>query len=353
MADEAESKTEKATPKKRRDERKEGHVFISKDVVSLAVVLISFYSIKLLFPYIYRTNRSFMEDLIHIGGSASLDVDLRQLGFTFMTTMMKCVLPLLIICCMAGVVATGAQTKFLFSGKSAKPKWNRLSPIQGIKRMFSLRNVVELLKNILKVIILVWVMKSLITDDIVSVIRTMDMDIKQSTAYMLDMVIDMVFRVVIIFTAIAVFDYFYQWWQYERDMKMSKEELKEEFKQTEGNPEIKGRIKSLQQEMAQRRMMQDVQDADVIIKNPTHFAVALKYDINVDRAPYVVAKGQDYLALRIIALGEKSGVSVIENRPLARGLYRDVKVGGEIPEEFYSAVADVLVYIMNIDKKAD
>lgn len=347
MADK-DSKTEKATPKKRRDERKEGNVFMSKDVVSLAVILVSFYGIKVFFPGIYQRSRNMMITLIEIAGRADTSVNLESIKNHFMIDAAWCMLPILFICMLSGIVGTGAQTKFLFSTKAAKPKFSRLNPLQGIKKMFSLRNVVELIKNILKVVILIAVLRGIMMDNLVSVVKTMDMDIKSSTAYMFKLVFSMVMKLVLIFTAIAIFDYLYQWWEYERNLKMSKEELKEEYKQTEGNPEIKGRIKQLQQKMAQQRMMQEVPGADVIIKNPTHFAVALRYDAEKDNAPCVVAKGQDYLALRIIDVGEKNGVDVIENRPLARGLYASTEVGMDIPEEFYSAVAEILVYVFKL-----
>lgn len=155
----------------------------------------------------------------------------------------------------------------------------------------------------------------------------------------------------IIFLAIAGFDYFYQWWDFERQIKMSKQELKEEYKQTEGNPEIKGRIRNIQRERARSRMMQAVPTADVIVRNPTHYAVALRYDIEKDSAPVLVAKGQDELALRIVAVGEENGVYVLENKPLARGIYAGTQVGAEIPPEYYGMVAEILVYVYRMNNK--
>jgi flagellar biosynthetic protein FlhB len=161
----------------------------------------------------------------------------------------------------------------------------------------------------------------------------------------------MVFKVTIVFLAVAAFDYFYQWWDYERQIKMSKQDLKEEFKQTEGNPEIKGRIRNLQRERARSRMMQAVPTADVIIRNPTHYAVALRYDLEKDSAPMLVAKGQDELALRIVAVGEENGVYVLENKPLARGIFASTQVGAEIPPEYYGMVAEILVYVYRMNNK--
>ena len=159
----------------------------------------------------------------------------------------------------------------------------------------------------------------------------------------------MVIRIAIAFIAVAALDFMYQWWDYERRLKMSKQEIKEEYKQTEGDPQVKGKIKQIQRQRAQQRMMQQVPGADVVIRNPTHFAVALRYKPDRDNAPIVLAKGQDELALRIVKVAEEHKVAVIENVPLARGLYADTELNQEIPPEFYGAVAEVLVYIFRLN----
>ena len=251
------------------------------------------------------------------------------------------------------IIATGAQTRFLFTSKKFAPKLRNISPLNGIRRMFSLKNVVELLKNLIKVAVLAVILYVVLRDDFVAVVRTMDMDLTVSTAFMLSMALDMVLKVVLVFVVIAAFDYLYQWWEYERQIKMSKQEVKEELKQTEGNPEIKGRIRNLQRQRARSRMMQAVPGADVIIRNPTHFAVALKYDIYRDAAPIVIARGQDSLALRIVRVGEENDVAVIENRELARGIYAETEIGQEIPREYYGAVAEILVYVYRLKNKME
>lgn len=187
--------------------------------------------------------------------------------------------------------------------------------------------------------------------DFIEIRKTMDMDLSVSCVYMLNMIYNMVMRIVMVFFVIACLDFMYQKWDFERNMKMTKQEVKEEFKQMEGDPQIKGKIRSIQRQRALSRMMQAVPQADVIIKNPTHFAVALKYDIDKDAAPVVVAKGQDELAKRIIMIGEANGVTVIENKPLARALYASCELNGQIPEEYYGAVAEILVYVFKMNKK--
>ena len=161
----------------------------------------------------------------------------------------------------------------------------------------------------------------------------------------------MILRIVIAFLALAAGDFLYQWWHYEKELRMSKQEIKEEYKQTEGDPQIKGKIKEMQRRRAQSRMMQQVPQADVVIRNPTHFAVALRYRPDVDNAPIVLAKGQDELALRIVAVAQGAGVAVMENVPLARALYAQTELNQEIPQELYGAVAEVLVYIFKLDEK--
>ena len=172
-----------------------------------------------------------------------------------------------------------------------------------------------------------------------------------AATYVLNEIISMVLKIGMIFAAIAGFDFFFQRWKYEKDLKMSKEEVKEEFKQMEGDPQIKGKIRSLQQSRARSRMMQAVPDADVIIRNPTHFAVALRYDIDHDNAPVVIAKGQDYVALKIVEIAENHKVTVIENKPLARGIYASTPLGGQIPAEYYGVVAEILVEVFRMNKK--
>ena len=210
-----------------------------------------------------------------------------------------------------------------------------------------------MIKSILKIIILIAVIYNIVIDDMVQVVRTMDMDITMSGIFMLDMVMKLVIRICMAFLVIAALDFMYQWWEYERKLKMSKQEVKEEHKQLEGNPEIKNRIRNIQMQRARERMMQSVPGADVVIRNPTHFAVALKYDADRYGAPIVLAKGQDELALRIVRVAEESGVAVIENPPLARGIYASTNLSQEIPQEYYGAVAEVLVYVYKMNNKME
>lgn len=355
MAEDSGSKTEKATPKKRRDQRKEGNVFQSKDVVTVVSLAGTFYILKLLFPGIYENVRGFMVQFISYAGTET-DTSIgtvAQYSMQFIEKVVRTILPLLLVSVVLSILGTGIQTRFLFVAKNFRPKLSRINPLEGIKKLFSMQNVVELLKSILKVLVLASVVYMMIRDDMVQVVRTMDMDVLNSTVFMLNLIVDLILRVCMVFLVIAAADFLYQWWEYERKLRMTKQEVKEEYKQTEGNPEIKGRIRRIQNERARARMMQSVPDADVVIRNPTHFAVALKYEIDHDNAPVVLAKGQDELALRIVKVAEENHVTVIEDKPLARGLFAASQIGREIPQDFYNAVAEVLVYVYKLNKKME
>ncbi len=348
-----ESKTEKATDKKRRDERKKGNIFLSKDIITLVLLLGTFFALRLYFSHMYVGIKKYMLDCFGYAaerGDITNDT-IARLGIEFAIAFAQIAMPLLIAACLLVIISTVFQTKLLFSGESLKPKLSRLSPLQGIKRIFSVRSIVEVVKGIIKIIILFVILYDFVKKHLIGFSRLLSTDIISSCVYILDSLIDMVISIGIAFAALSILDYFYQWWEYERQMKMTKEEVKEEYKQLEGDPKVKGKIKETQRKMAMSRMMQAVPTADVVIKNPTHFAVALKYDMDAGGAPVVVAKGQDELALRIIQVAEDHDVYVVENKPLARALYASVEINQEIPADYYGAIAEILVYIYRLKNK--
>ncbi len=338
-------KTEQASPKRRKDARKEGNVFQSKDVATVVTLFGMFTMLQWMIPAIHENVRQFLMQILSEIGRDPVTVATPQLFATFISAFFRSSLILLLSAMALGILAYGIQTKFLISFQRMKPKLSKLSPLKGIKRMFSMKNLVELVKNIAKAILLIVLLYSTLQGDLASVVKMIDMQSDASASYMFDMIFQLVRNVSLAFAVIGFFDFMYQRWSYEKDLKMTKQEVKEEFKQMEGNPEIKGRIKSIQRQMAMSRMMQKVPESDVIIRNPTHFAIALKYDPEKNGAPVVLAKGQDALALRIVKVGEENGVFITENRPLARALYDTCEIGREIPVEFYGAIAEILVYI--------
>lgn len=349
------SKTEKATPKKRRDERKKGNVFMSKDAVAMATLIGAYAMLKLLSGTIVEGLGGFMEETLAAAGQKGLRLEdvLNTLEMNAMMVMLKTVGLIAIVVVVCAVGATFAQTKLLVSGEALKPKFSRINPLEGFKRLFSLKSVVEAAKGILKITILLVIVYQSIRDMFNESARYLYADIGIATAHIFDKAMSLILKISIAFAVLAALDFFYQWWDYERQLKMSKQEIKEEYKQTEGNPQIKSKIRELQRRMSQSRMMQQVPDADVVIRNPTHYAVALRYDPERDFAPLVLAMGQNELALRIVSVAEENKVAVVENPPLARQLYASTDVGQMIPQELYEAVAEVLVYIfkLNNDKR--
>lgn len=348
-------KTEKATPKRKQDERKKGNVFLSQEVVTVASLLITFYAIQALGPAALSSLEDMLIHYLTMGAewTSVQPAHIRQLFLDCGLIFLKTAMPLLLICALSAILFTMAQTRGLFSGKSFAFKGERINPLAGFKKMFSMRGLVELFKSLLKVTVLAYVIYSILKDELLTLPRLMDMDPAQAVVRSASLTMSIAVRAGILFVFLAAADYLYQWWQYEKNLRMSKQEIKDEYKQTEGDPQIKGRQRNIQQQRARRRMMQAVPTADVVIRNPTHFAVAIKYDPAKSSAPTVVAKGADSLALRIVAVAEQNGVYVTEDKPLARALYEAVELDQELPERFYQAVAQLLAFVYHLkgDKK--
>ena len=326
---------------------------MSKDVVAVATLLGSMAMLKVMSGVVpeqadglFRTCFGYIEET----APPAMPGILRPLLMKCIMTVIVVAGPFLGVTAVLAVSATFAQTKLLVSAESLKPKFNRISPLQGFKRLFSLRSVVEALKGLLKITILLYLIYNYFQTVVLGFSRFLDMEISQACGILFDDILTLILQVVIAFTALAGADYLYQWWDYERQLKMSKQEVKEEYKQTEGDPQVKGKIKQIQRQRAQQRMMQQVPGADVVIRNPTHVAVALRYKPDKDDAPVVVAKGLDELALRIVSVAEENGVAIVENVPLARSLYADAELDRMIPMEFYGPVAEVLVYVLKLDR---
>lgn len=347
-------KTEKATPKRRRDERKKGNIFFSNDAVSVVVLLVGL----AVFFLTAAGSASAIEQFFRLCFSLTQTElatptagDLNQLLVQLLWAFVRSVGPLMAATVVAGIAATFFQTKMLITGESLRPKFSRINPIQGFTRLFSLRSVIEALKGLLKIAVLLYLIYQFLAGVVDLFTKYLFTDLTTACAHLLNLAFQMSMQIAVAYAVLAAADVFYQWWDYERQIRMSKQEIKEEFKQTEGDPQIKGKIKEQQRKMAQSRMMQKVPQADVVIRNPTHFAVALRYKEDQDRAPVVLAKGQDSLALRIVQVAEENHVAVVENVPLARALYSSTDLNQEIPPELYGAVAEVLVYLYQLGKK--
>lgn len=347
------NKTEKPTSKRRKDQRKEGNVFQSKDISTLLQLMVGFYGMQLLLPHFYRVIKLFFQEFI-MRSSRIVEFtedSIKEIEIRFAISCVTTFLPLMLVIIVVSIVASGVQTKWIFNKKTFLPDFKKLSLIKGIKKLFSLKSLVELIKGMIKMSILFVFTYQFIMSSREDVVRTMSMDVMSSSIYMLKSIMKMFNKILLAYLVIAALDYMYQRWEYERNLMMTKQEVKEEYKMMEGDPKVKGKIKSMQRQRAMSRMMQAVPTADVVIKNPTHFAVALKYDLEKNPAPVVVAKGQDELALRIIRIAEENKVYVMENVPLARALYAATEVNREIPPEHYGTIAEILVYIYQLNGK--
>jgi len=347
------SRTEKATPKRKRDERKKGNIFFSRDAVIAFSLFASFYAMKFLLPSIVLSITETIREFFSLMPTQHqiADVDVRNYFIKGALLFAKTALPLLLVTAFAAVISTMLQTRMHFSAKTFSFKGERINPLSGFKRMFSVRSIVELLKALLKIAILTYIVYAGLKEEILLFPRLADLSFLQAMAYTGEIIMGIVLKAGIIFIFLAAADYFYQWWEYERSLRMTKQEVKDEYKELEGDPQVKSRQRSIAQQRARRRMMQKVPTADVVIRNPTHYAVALKYEPEKNAAPVVVAKGMDRLALMIVKIAEENGVYVTEDKPLARALYEAVEVDHEIPEKFFKPVAQVLAFVYNLKKK--
>ena len=345
-------KTEKATPKKRQDARKKGQVLKSQDVTS-ALVLLSVFLFLMIAGTSMRDgimsffNETFSKYMLIDTLSIKLVVKIYK---DVLSEMSVIILPIMAIAMIAGIAGNFLQFGFLFSTEPLKFDLTKLDPIKGIKRMFSVKSLIELLKCILKITLIGSVTTAILWKNIDDVLSLSFKTPGATLITVSKLTVFMGIAASVVLLIIAVLDYFYQKFEYEKNLKMSKQDIKDEYKNSEGDPLIKSKIKQRQREMAMRRMMQEVPQADVVITNPTHYAVALKYDETKRDAPYVVAKGVDHLAQKIKYIAKQNDVMTVEDRPLARALYSQTEIGDTIPEEFFKAVAEILAYVYKTKK---
>ena len=344
-------KTEEATPKRKEESKKKGQVAKSSDMSAVFVMLAAFYTLNLLGTGIYAELTSCMTGIF--SSLTSTDFTINSVHILFLglsLVFLKTVVPLLLTILIISIAVNYMQVGFIFSTEVLMPNFSKINPISGFQRLFSKRSLVELMKALFKVAIIGYFIYRFAVLQTVDIPKLINMELIDSLKLAGSLIINLAFQIIGVMMVLAAFDYFYQWWEHNQSLKMSKQEVKEEFKQTEGNPQIKGKIKEKQRAIAMRRMMQEIPKADVVVTNPTHLAIALKYDKNM-AAPVVVAKGQDFLAERIKQIARDNKVVVVENKPLARALYPVVEVGNVIPPELYQAVAEVLAYVYRLKKR--
>lgn len=345
-------KTEKATPKKLQDARQKGQVAKSADL-SPAFVLVSVFAVLMIFgSFMYDTFLRIMRESLMT--YTRWDVTQENLSVMILQLLMeaaKIVGPVLGITLVIALAVNYMQVGVLFTTEPLLMKLEKLDPIKGAKRIFSLRSLVELLKSILKITAGILVVYTVLWDAKEEIVKLSLTSLEGVLSFAAAEAAKVGIYVGALLIILAAFDFFYQKFEHQKSLRMSKQDIKDEYKKSEGDPLIKSKIKERQRQMAMRRMMQEVPKADVIITNPTHFAVAIKYEAGTMAAPTVVAKGQDYVALKIKEIAKKNRVITMENKPLARALFSQVEIGQQIPEEMFKAVAEVLAYVYKLQGK--
>ncbi len=353
MAEESfQEKTERATPKRKQEAREKGNVPRSIEVNSAAILLIVSLAFLILGNHLYRNLLSIMAKVLgHLNSisvtTASFPVLMRDGGIAF-TVLMG---PILLSIIVAGIVSNVIQSGLVFSGHSIEPKLEKISPASGFKRLFSLRSLEELIKNILKMLIIGYIGYVTLRGEQSHFLDLIDQDVAQILAFIASISLKLCVRVGVVFILLAILDFAYQKYEYEKNLKMTKQEVKDEYKQIEGDPLIKSRIRSMQRERARHRMFQDVPQADVVIVNPTHVAVALKYDPEKMSAPKVVAKGMRKIAEKIKQVAREHNIPVVERPLVARMLYKSANVGDEVPADLYQLVAEILAHVYQMKNK--
>lgn len=345
-------KTEDPTPKKKKDARKQGNIAKSSEVNTAMTFLAILVVVYTMSDFIVFEIKNFMVNML--SGNLSMTINnntIKVLMFKIILSFMKVILPICLIIMVFGIIGNLIQTGFFFSGESLKPKFSKLNPINGFKNMFSLKSLVNLVKSIVVISVMVAIGYSFMNNNFAGIVKSGDI----YTPYLFDTIVDLIKNILgtiaMVVVAIAILDYAYQKYSHNKELKMTKQEAKEEYKQMEGDPHIKGKIKQKQRQMANQRMMQAVPSATVIVTNPTHISIAIRYEQGVDKTPVVVAKGADQVAFKIREIAKSHDVPIIENIPLARLIYREVEIDQEIPEEMYKAVAEVLVAVYKIKNK--
>ncbi|MBQ7147123.1 MAG: flagellar biosynthesis protein FlhB [Pseudobutyrivibrio sp.] len=345
-------KTEEPTSKKLSDARKEGKVAKSKEIVNGIALLGFFFSLRLFigfagfrFREIFRWIYSIIPDIVKYNGSGITIVTITGIFRNLLSKMIIIMLPFLVVGFFTGFVTNLIQVGWKPTMKPLEPKLNKFNPVSGFKRIFSKQSIVNLLMALAKIFLIFYIAYVNMRDQTNNLFILYDIGLNTALSFIFEIIVDTGIKISIVYIILGFIDYAYQRWKFKDDMKMTKQEVKDEYKNSEGDPQIKGKQKQKMLESSQRRMMKNVPQADVVITNPTHIAVAILYDNTRDEAPRVVAKGEDYLAKRIKDTAKENGVPIVENKPLARALYATVEVDETIPPELYQAVAEILAVV--------
>ena len=350
---EGQEKTEVPTEKKRRESREEGQVAFSKELSSAALLAGIVLTLVATSPIILDAMRLLMSQIFRdLAQSEELSIDsIFTLSGEILSIILPAFAPFAAVIIFVGIFASVLQVGVLITFKAISPKFNKISPLTGLKRLFSSQSLADFLKSMAKLIIVGFVGYLTYIDKITELNGLSVSTPESILIYNFTVVAEVAGKIVLALVAIAIFDYFYQRWHHEQQLMMTKQEVKDETKQTEGDPQLKARIRQIQREMSNARMMQEVPKADAVIVNPTHFSVAILYDRDVMTAPEVIAKGADHLALRMRTVARENNVPILERPELARDLYANVEIGDDIPERFYKAIAEILAFVYRLRKR--
>ena len=351
MAESFQEKSEKPTEKKLDEAKKKGQAIRSPELGSCLIILFSAIFFHFTMSGIFQeTFKSYVMSVQSMNTDITID-SIRGVFSSGIYRWLALVLPIFGLVTFLSIAGTVAQVGFMWSPQAFTFNTNTLNPIAGIGKLVSVRSLIELLKSMAKIAVLTYISYSIIRNEFPTILSLAQKDVKFTVGYLGEIAFRLAWKLGVIFMFLAGVDYLFQRWQFMRNMKMTKQEVTEELKEREGNPLVKSRIRSLQREFARRRMLEDAKKADVVITNPTTFAVALKYTVKEMPAPQVVAKGAGFVADKIKTVARLHAVPIVENKPLARGLFYGVKVGGYIPEKFYLVAAELLAQVYKQKKK--
>ena len=352
-------KTEEPTGKRLDEARKDGNVAKSKEITTVVSLFALFLLLRFwtghmgvdfleLFQYVYSRIPEFVQ---LDGGTATPQRHVILLIRDMMGRYLLIMLPIFLIGVFIAFITNFLQFRWMITFKPMKPKFSKLNPVNGFKRFFSIQSVIELIKSVAKLLVIFYIAYSYLVERQQVLFLLLDMPVLQVLQLASSMIFELGIRISAVFIIIAAADFLYTRFKWKKDMKMTKQEVKDEMKETEGDPQIKGKQRQRMREASQRRMMQQLPQADVVITNPTHYAVAIQYDADKYEAPMVIAKGEGYIAARIKEVAAEHGIEIVENKPLARVLYANVEIGELVPPELYQAVAEVLAFVYHLQGK--
>jgi len=345
-------KTEDASSRKLGKAREQGQVSKSMEIPSVFVLLAGVLALRAFAPMIYKNCLAILDHTLRFEGVPLLtDSEVITIFFSYSEIMFLMLVPILAAVFIAAALSNLLQVGFHISWEAIQPKLSKINPISGLMEKFSSRSLIELVKSVLKLVVVFAVAWFTVKGELDNIIRLYDNSISFIMLYIMKLSFKIIIRILLVMAMVAILDYAYQKWKFLEDQKMTKQEVKDEFKQTEGDPQVKSRIRQIQAQAARQRMMADVPKADVVVTNPTRLAVAIKYDSATMDAPTLLAKGAGAVAANIRRIAEEAGVPLVENKELARNLYSMVDIGQTVPAELFQAVAELLAYVYKLRGK--